>query len=292
LAELLAVVFCCWYSAFVPSASVADTSVVEEYAFGSFQYATRLYIDQEGTIFVVDRDKNTINCFHNKSNQSISVGGYGWSSTAFDHPTGVASDGVNVYVADYGNHRIQRFDRSLNYVSSLSTRDTNVSVARFGYPMGVGLSGQGDLFVLDGENLRVLKFASTKNYSLTFGNLERDEARIHNPQKLIVTSTGTVYVAEQNHILSYDAFGNFLGSIGDGRCTGLVGFCVTDESIVAVSSDQLWFFNIKGDLTGQYSIGYLMVETKLQKITDVALYNGQLYILSPDKIHVFNIVIR
>jgi hypothetical protein len=292
LAKLFAIVVCCWCSAFASSTNGADTAFVEECAFGNFQYASRIYIDQRGTIFVIDRDQNTVNWFRNKSEQSIRVGGYGWSSTTFDQPTGVVSDGVNVYVSDYGNHRIQRFDRSLNYISSLSTRDTSVNAARFGYPMGVGLSEQGDLFVLDGENLRILKFASTKNYSLVFGNLERENARIRNPQKMVVTSTGTVYVADQTRILSYDAFGNFLGSIGDGKCTNLVGLCVTDESIVAVSRDQLWCFNLQGELAMHYPLQYFMSEPKLKEITDVALFGGQLYLLSPDMVHVFKMVIH
>jgi NHL repeat len=292
LAAVLAIIFCWWYSGFSPPGNVADTSFAEEYTIGNFQNATRLYIDQQGEIFVINRDQNTIYCFRSDAEQGISIGGYGWSSSAFDQPTGVASDGVNVYISDYGNHRIQRFDRSFNFISSLSTRDTNVTAARFGYPLGVGLSGQGDLFILDGENLRVLKFSSTTNYSMTFGNLEREEARIHEPQKMVVTSTGSVYIAERNYILSYDAFGNFLGSIGDGTCAGLVGFCVTDESIVAASNDQLWFFSVKGELRGQYSVHYFFTETALQKITDVALVGDKLYLLSTDKVHVFKIVIR
>ncbi|HVN48467.1 MAG TPA: NHL repeat-containing protein [Bacteroidota bacterium] len=291
MATILAIISCCWFWNIEPSFPAADTSFVEEYAFGNFQRATRLFIDQQGAIFVVDRDENTISCFRHRIDQSISVGGYGWSSTTFDQPTGVASDGVNVYVSDYGNHRIQRFDRSFNYISSLSTRDTTMSAARFGYPLGVGLSGQGDLFVLDGENLRVLKFSLPTNYNLTFGNLEREDASIHQPQKMVVTSTGTVYIAEPNHILSYDAFGSFLGSIGDGNCTNLVGCCVTEESIVAASADRVWFFNAKGEFIGQYSVRNFMAETKIQEITDVAFYGGQLYLLCPDKIHVFKIVI-
>jgi hypothetical protein len=109
---------------------------------------------------------------------------------------------------------------------------------------------------------------------------------------MVVTSTGSVYIAERNYILSYDAFGNFLGSIGDGTCAGLVGFCVADESIVAASNDQLWFFSVKGELRGQYSVHYFFTETALQKITDVALVGDKLYLLSTDKVHVFKIVIR
>jgi hypothetical protein len=292
LAELLTVALCCWYSAVAPAAWVADTAFVEESAFGNFQNATRIYLDQQGTVFVIDRDQNTVNAFRQNGNQCLSVGGYGWSATTFDDPTGVASDGMNVYVSDYGNHRIQRFDRSLNYISSLMTRDTNVSAARFGYPLGVGLSDQGDLFVLDGENLRILKFSPSYNYNLTFGNLEREQARIRNPQKMVVTSAGTVYIGEQDRILSYDAFGNFLASIGDGICTNLVGFCVAEETIVAASSSRLWFFTLTGEFQGVYSSGNLMTEGGIKEIRDIALDERRLYILSPDKIHVFHMVIR
>ena len=137
-------------SALVLRAEPPDTMLVEQKTLGSFQRATRLITNPQGWIYVLDSERNLVVLMKGDEGPSSSVGGYGWSSTTFDEPTGLATDGLNVYVADRGNHRLLRFDRSLNFISSFVTRDTSLLAARFGSPLGVALSRLGDLFVLDG----------------------------------------------------------------------------------------------------------------------------------------------
>jgi DNA-binding beta-propeller fold protein YncE len=141
----------------------------ETFSVGSFERATHIFAGKQGAIYVLDADQNKIFYFSDITQIPKSIGGFGWSAGSFDRPTGIATDGINVYVSDYGNHRIQRFDRNLNYISSFSTRDTSGQAdMRFGYPLDVALSELGDLFVLDGENLRVLKFNPQQFFELSY----------------------------------------------------------------------------------------------------------------------------
>ena len=98
-------------------------------------------IDIYGNIFALDEGRNTLTLFSDDYVKLRDVGGPGWEDDQFDLPRGLwARNGIDVFVADYGNHRIQRFDRNLNFVSSLFTRDNTNPEERFGYPTDVALS--------------------------------------------------------------------------------------------------------------------------------------------------------
>ena len=209
-----------------------SSTLIEDYSVGSFQRATRIVAGAQGTIFVLDADENKVSLFSNLQDAPKTIGGFGWSSSSFDKPTGVATDGVNIYISDFGNHRIQRFDRDLNYISSLSTRDTSDVNARFGYPLDVALSEFGDLFILDGENIRVLKFNAQNSFERTFGDINAGKGKLQNPIKLIATNS-RIFVGEKNKILIYDYFGNYLGSIGDGIINNLNGFTILTNGLLS-----------------------------------------------------------
>lgn len=155
-----------------PSFALSDSLLIEESNFGEFQAAACITVSPQKWVYVLDRENHLVHLFRDPSTPSRSVGGYGWTLTSFDQPSGVAADGLSVYVSDYGNHRVVRFDRLLNVVSSFSTRDTLEADLRFGYPTGVALSRQGDLFILDSDNLRVIKFSRDTRFERVFGHKE------------------------------------------------------------------------------------------------------------------------
>jgi len=289
VADALAIIICflSWFSH--ASAQPADTALVEDFAVGSFQRATRIEIGTQGKIFILDADENNISLFSNLQNPPITIGGFGWSTSSFDKPTGAATDGVNVYISDFGNHRIQRFDRNLNYISSLSTRDTSDVHSRFGYPLGVALSEFGDLFVLDGENFRVLKFNPQGLFERAFGDLNAGKGKLQNPVKLMAASS-RVYVGEKNRIVEFDYFGNYLGSMGDGILNDLQGFTISVNGLIAASSSTIWWFTRDGEFQKVSSVSHILAGERFDQIQDVACDGKQLYFLSPHRIHVFRLV--
>jgi hypothetical protein len=286
MAELFAIIICLLAWSTPSYAQTADTVLVEEYAVGSFQRATRIVQGTQGMIYVLDADENKISMFSNLLDPSKSIGGFGWSSSSFDKPTGVASDGVNIYISDYGNHRIQRFDRDLNYISSFSTRDTSDVASRFGYPLDVALSELGDLFILDGENIRVMKFNTQDVFERTFGDINGGRGKLQNPVKLVATNSH-VMVGDKNRILLFDYFGNYLASIGEGIINNLSGFTILPGALLAASSDTLWWFSRDGALEKFTSLDHIISGERINQIQDVASNGKQLFLLSPQQIHVF-----
>ncbi|RPI05091.1 MAG: hypothetical protein EHM64_07775 [Ignavibacteriae bacterium] len=271
----------------LPSGVQPDDSVlVEEYSIGSFQRATRIVLGSHGTIYVVDEDENKLLQFSSLRDVPKSIGGFGWSSSSFDKPTGIATDGINVYVADYGNHRIQRFDRSLNYISSLSTRDTSDVMSRFGYPLDVALSEFGDLFIIDAENIRIVKFNTQGTFEQAFGDINAGKGKLQDPVKLAATNS-RIYVGEKNKILVFDYFGNYIGTIGEEVIHQLTGFTISADELIAVSHESIWWFSPEGLLRKKSSLENIVSGERINQIQDVACLGKQLFILSPQKIHIF-----
>jgi len=265
-----------------------DSVPVEEFSVGSFERATRIFTRTQGAIYVLDADQNKIFVFSDITQPPKSIGGFGWSAGSFDKPTGIATDGINLYVSDYGNHRIQRFDRNLNYLSSFSTRDTSDVVSRFGYPLDVALSELGDLFILDGENLRILKFNPQNFFERSFGDINAGKGKLQNPIRLVVT-TSRIFVGEQTRIVVFDYFGNYLSSIGDGVVSALSGFALLENGFLIVSSDTLLWFSHDGIFQKSIPLSHLITGERIDRIQDIANIRNRLFILSPRRIHVFKI---
>lgn len=268
--------------------AVPETLLVEQKTFGSFQGAVRIASDLRGRFFIVDPVSSTISVFSPRGEPLDILGGFGWSENGFDHPSAVASDGISTYVADYGNHRIVRLDQSLNPVSFLSTRDTSFAPARFGYPRGLALSRQGDLFVLDGENIRVLKFNPRSTFERSFGGIESGLGRLKAPVEVLVTVRDRVWVLEEDRIVEFDFTGNYLGEIGRGVLSSAKGFGETRDGVLVATADRLWFLDRQGLPERSIEIASIIASAPLD-VMDVAVVNDVLYVLTPRTVIVFSI---
>jgi len=263
--------------------------ITELQTLGSFQQASRITINPQGWMYVIDTGRNLVVRLKGDESAVVSVGGYGWTSTTFDKPTGLATDGLNLYISDYGNHRLQRFDSNLNFISSFATRDTSFIDARFGYPLGVALSRLGDLFVLDGDNLRVVKFAGDVRYELSFGDIDDQRSRLHLPIKIVVGSDDHVFVLEPDRLLEFDYFGHYLRTIGASMFTDACGFCTVKDGIIVVSHAALYWFSERGDLQRVIHPTDLQMKTEPGPFEDAASAGDRLLILTSTRLHVFRL---
>ncbi len=142
------------------------------------------------------------------------VAGWGSSSrdTSLFSPTDVAIDPADdVYVADYGNNGIQKFDDDGGFITRWGSPGT--AAGQFDKPYGVGTDASGDVYVADWDNDRVQKFDGTGNvlpgWSVT-------AFALHRPYDAATDAAGNVYIVDSyNHALrKVDANGNPIGSWG------------------------------------------------------------------------------
>lgn len=266
-----------------------DTLLTELQVLGSFDQAHRLVLDPQGVIYVADIGRQEIIALRDDQSAPRTVGGLGWDAGAFDRPSGLATDGLNLFVADNGNHRIQRFDRSLNFISSFVTRDSSAVAPRFGYPVGVALSRLGDLFVLDGENLRVMKFSAAMRYERAFGDFDDRRARLSNPLKILVGGNDRVYVLEPDRLLEFDYFGHYVRTIGEGVFREARSFSLSDHGFIVVAGAVISWFTERGEFQRSIPATDLIVSSPLSSLADVVARGDRLYLLTSHHLHVFRI---
>ena len=129
------------------------------------------------------------------------MGGEGSGDGQFIHPerVAVASDG-SVYVADRGNHRIQKFTSQGVFVTKWGTQGTGDG--QFDYPVDVTVASGGSVYVADRDNYRIQKFTSQGVFVTKWGTQGTDDGQFdyprghNNPVGIAVASDGSVYVAE------------------------------------------------------------------------------------------------
>jgi len=155
---------------------------------GQFRWVFDVAVDSFANVYVADKDDYRIQKFDSNGNFLMM---WGWGvddGTAefqvcsggcergilgngdgqFDVPQGVVVDTWgNVYVADTGNHRIQKFDRSGNFVKQWGASGTGDE--EFDQPIGLAVDSAGNLYVTDRQLYRVQKFNSSGTLLLMWG---------------------------------------------------------------------------------------------------------------------------
>ncbi|HEY9166973.1 MAG TPA: NHL repeat-containing protein [Candidatus Kryptonia bacterium] len=259
-------------------------SLVADYSFGNFRDPRGISIDAAGTVYVVDTGRDLLLRYDTKGDSTGGVGGYGWGDYQFDKPYDVcATNGVEIYVADYNNQRIQRFDRTLANVATLDTHDAADESDRFGYPSGVAVSRLGDLFICDDEDIRMVKVNTFSTVERTFGNYGEGAGALSMPGQVAIGSHDEIYVSDKGRIAVYDNFGNFVRSIGAGLLHNPTGIGVGNDKVGVCDSDTLYFFALGGELLARFSPADVVGEN-VAHFEDVSIEANKIYILTDRKV--------
>jgi hypothetical protein len=243
---------------------------------------TSLDVDINGMLFVLDRGRNTLRQYVNDTMLVREIGGPGWEDDQFDSPTGLwARDGIDVYVADYGNHRIQRFDRSLNFVGTFSTRESDNPDERFGYPTDVALSRLGDLFICDTENTRVVKVNRFSRVERVFGGFDAGKGRLHSPSGLETGPHDRVYVLDPPRILIFDTFGNYVADLAPGFFKNPSCLYADVDGVVVCDEGSLYCFDQEGRPAATVSLDSLL-NSSIVTVRSLAFSRTTIYILTSE----------
>lgn len=201
---------------------------------------TGVAVDGSGNMYVADFANHRIQKLTQATNTwsewGKAGGGEGSGLGEFNAPVGVAVDNIgNVYVAELGNHRIQKLTVSTNTWSEWgkSGGGPGDALGEFNTPIGVAVDSDRNVYVADYSNHRVQKLIVSTNtwseWKKSDGGSGSDLGEFNRPSGVAVDGSGNVYVADSgNHriqklTLSGNAWSEW-GKSGGGPGTGLGEF--------------------------------------------------------------------
>jgi len=139
----------------------------------------------------------------------------------FSATESIAVDGKgNIFVADLGNHRIQKFTASGRFVTQWGAKGTNAG--RFNKPAGIARDGEGNVYVVDTGNSRIQKFSADGLFIRQWGGPGNGEGQFSAPRGIAIDEEGNVYVVDtgNSRIQKFSADGLFIrqwGGPGNGE---------------------------------------------------------------------------
>jgi sugar lactone lactonase YvrE len=252
--------------------------------FGNFTNAAAFSVSPSKHFYISDSETNEITKIDSLGIITKSIGGYGWDNNSFDNPIDIYTNVLTVYVADKNNNRIQLFDRDLNSLSSFSTKNSNDDKYSFRYPTSIAVSSQGDLYVLDSDNKRVLKFNLRGEYLNSIGGIDAGQFQLSNPLKLCLDPYSNLIVLQPESLSVFDQFGNGLFKIDlPFEATNVNSFL---GSIVLVNKDSAMILKVVD--RSQYELMMNPMKLNLDdEAVDGLLFNSKLYVLAKHAVHIF-----
>jgi DNA-binding beta-propeller fold protein YncE len=267
---------------FFSTATFCQTYIYD-FSFGEFNTASSFYINPAGFIFISDYGTDEVYKYDTLGTQTENIGGYGWKEAAFDDPSDVFATPLNVYVCDKNNHRIQSFDKDLNFISQLSTRERENIDEQFGYPLSCAISNQGDLYILDSENKRIVKFDLFGQFIQNFGGYDWGNYSLSNPVKLAISPSNNIYVLDGKEIIVFDQYGNGISAINTEK--EFYSLRIIFNIFTANTSEEIYTANLKSDM--QLKKINLVGKPEELNIVDTFIFNQKLYLLTDNEILVF-----
>lgn len=253
-------------------------------SIGKFNKASSFYITANGLIYVSDSGSDEIILMDTLGNQLRTFGGYGWNQNSFDDPADVFADPLNIYVADKNNHMIKRFDKNLNFLSALYTRESDFSQEQFAYPLSCATSNQGDLFFIDSDNKRIMKFDIFGNFIVNFGGFDAGKYQLSNPKQLAISSSNNIFVIDGSDIVIFDNFGN--GSRIVNFESEISSIRILFDQLIICVGDKIYHTYLKASESTLTEIKINGFESN-GKIISAILLNNTLYVLNSNELLIF-----
>ncbi len=199
-------------------------------------------VDSKGNVYVADNGNNRVQKFDNNGTRSFNLfGNQGGGKTdskniGFEQPTGIAVDFKgDVYIADNGNNRVQKFDSDGHYITQWGSNLTKLG--QFDNPQGIALDPKTEhTYVADTDNNRIQKFDSNGTFITSWGSTGSDHSQFIGPIGIAVDSKGNVYVADviNNRVQKFDSDGHYITQWGK---TGSQDGNFTHPNYIAVDSN-------------------------------------------------------
>lgn len=209
-----------------------------------------------------------------------SFGAAGLEGGQFKEPKELALDGSgNVWVADYGNNRIEEFSSTTAFIRAVGTSGTGAG--QFKNPTGVAVSPtSGNVYITDSNNNRVEEFTASGSFVRMFGfGVSDGKAEFETctsscragtsgsgngeftaPNGITVDPNGNVWVTDgNNRVQEFTSSGAFMltfGSYGTGNgqfnVPNGLAVCGGNLYVTDINNDRVEEFTLFGGYESQF----------------------------------------
>jgi DNA-binding beta-propeller fold protein YncE len=246
-----------------------------------FQDPVAISVDPLGRIYILDRGRNTLQKITIKDTTITAGESHSWRDNAINQFQDIISpNGLDIYVADYGSNRIHRFDRDLNFISSIPQTDVQASMEKvFGFPSSIAIDRFGSLYVIDKEDKNICKIGASDRIDRTFGGHDAGLGRLIEPHTIRISNKNElIYVSDLNRIVVFDIYGNYITTKpipGPGKPFTVDGgfFMMAESCTVSVIDNE-------GIIRGNIAPPVLRTGRICDRIIDIEINQGVLYLLT------------
>lgn len=256
-----------------------STTVVVESSLAAVEGGYSLTVLPTGDILCLSQTQHTLTVFDKNGVIKRSIGGQGWGNYEFDTPSAVASSFLlQVYIADYANRRIQRYDKELNYIQTYDEQSLRHLTGRF-QPYACAVSLQGDLFIVERDGQRILKVNQRGEIEKEFGSYKDGPGTLADPVSIAISRRNEVLVLTRNNIVVYDIFGNFLRTIPLSP-SGWRNLQSADDVIIITSPSELIFLSEDGKESRKVSTEFIIGLPRGELLIDATMGTDALFLLT------------
>ncbi len=199
------------------------SSGTAEGQFANFSY---LATDNSGNIYVTDTYNHRIQKFDSSGNfiftigwgvddgasvfqkctSGCQIGKSGSGDGQFNTPFGLYVDNSgNIYVANYLNNRIEKFNSDGQFVAKIGTSGT--ADGQLKIPEDVFVDSNGFIYVNDYGNKRIQKLSPSGEFVLKFGSEGKEDGKFSYPSGIIIDNNFNFFIADtSNHRIQKFSF--------------------------------------------------------------------------------------
>ncbi len=187
------------------------------------------------------------------------VGGEGAGSGQFSRPRGIAVDKKgNIYVADTGNARIQKFDSDGEFIASFGKSGT--AEGEMKEPNGIALDDTGNIYVTDAFNHKLMKLEANGNILKEW---KGPEPGFYGPRDIEFGPDKRLYIVDQGRVRivrfdpSNESYSEWGGSgTGDGQFTESTGIAIGGGFILVADTgnNRIQVFDMNGVFVRKWDV--------------------------------------
>jgi DNA-binding beta-propeller fold protein YncE len=250
----------------------------------SDQVCTNCKVIMQKSVYILYRTLRSPDGETGLSNARI-IGKNGDKPGEFSRPRGLAVDADgNIYVADTGNHRVQKFDSDGAFITSFGKFGTGIGELHS--PNGIAVDDKRNIYITDAANNKLVRFGPDGGYQNEWGGRELG---LYGPRDIAISPDGKVYIVDQGRSRitrfdpvteSFDSFGS--PGKGEGEFGEPMGIAIGDGLVFVTESgnSRIQVFDLEGNYVRQWPVD--VWEKGIDSYPDCVFdpQSGRLYVTS------------